>query len=160
MMPSRCYQFLLDAIKDPGEACIEWPYTLSRGYGQLSFGRRRRHGAHVVAYAVANNLTLPLPDGTCVMHACDNKRCFNPRHLRAGTPKDNTWDAMAKGRLANGTAVSTAKLTEDDVRFIRENYVRYNRSSGLGTGGLARRFGVVKSTIHRIIAGKGWNHVK
>ena len=33
-----------------------------------------------------------------VMHTCDNKRCINPAHLRAGTQSENLKDAYNKGR--------------------------------------------------------------
>lgn len=41
-----------------------------------------------------------IPKGFFVCHSCDNPKCINIKHLWLGTPKENTRDAMAKGRLA------------------------------------------------------------
>jgi hypothetical protein len=40
----------------------------------------------------------PIPKGLVVMHTCDNPRCFNVSHLVLGTYRDNTMDAIHKGR--------------------------------------------------------------
>ena len=34
-----------------------------------------------------------------ILHDCDNRRCCNPEHLRAGTHLENSRDAQARGRL-------------------------------------------------------------
>jgi len=34
-----------------------------------------------------------------VMHTCDNRKCFEPEHLRLGTDHENMRDASEKGRL-------------------------------------------------------------
>jgi len=167
-MPKQCYQFLLDAIASPGDACIEWPYGFfGSGYGQIHINQIS-YGVHVVAYVITHGLNIPLPAGTFVLHECDNRKCFNPRHLRAGTPKDNWRDAVDKGRMTvgvidngiKGTAHRNSKLTDDDVRFIRKHYVPYGNNSEFNTVGLARRFGVSQGLIAHIINRRNWTHVQ
>ena len=57
----------------------------------------RMRSLHRIAWEAHN--AEPIPEGMIVMHTCDNPPCCNPAHLVLGTPKDNTHDAISKGRL-------------------------------------------------------------
>ena len=50
-----------------------------------------------------------------------------------------------------------AKLTENDVRYIREHYKRGSRT--FGSPALAKKFGVHKQTILNIVNRKKWKHI-
>jgi Fe-S-cluster-containing dehydrogenase component len=64
------------------------------GYGNTSWGTASR-----IALELALGRRLGLRyELAC--HHCDNPPCCNPAHLFAGSHKDNTQDAMRKGRLA------------------------------------------------------------
>lgn len=66
--------------------CLLWTGPLDKdGYGSFHFRRRRRR-AHRVAYFHAFGA---IPDGCVVHHACQNRNCVNPAHLRLATVKDN-----------------------------------------------------------------------
>ena len=106
-------------------------------------------GAHRYSYELAYG---PIPDGLCCCHRCDNPQCINPEHLFLGTRSDNLQDAVRKGRMAHGETQGNSKLTEVDVRAIREDKV--------STGSiLGEKYGVHPNTIYAIKKGLTWKHV-
>ena len=84
----------------------------SDGYGCINV-KGKICSAHRVSYEL---LVGAIPEGTSVLHSCDNRYCINPDHLFLGTQLDNVHDMMAKGR-AN---FNTMKLTETQIEEIRE----------------------------------------
>ena len=114
------------------------------------YGRFRRTMAHRVAYELIHG---PIPDGLIVRHRCDNKPCCNPYHLLAGTKRDNSNDAVRRGRLAYGERSGKTRLTIEDVSYIRQNPER------MKIGELAARFSVCKATISYIRSGRSWKKV-
>jgi hypothetical protein len=88
-----------------------------------------------------------------------------------GTHYDNMQDMKKKGRAASGDSsgrrlhpertargerASHAKLTEQDVRIIRERYASEHRVGGI----LAREYGVAMNTIYAIVKHKTWTHIE
>ena len=112
---------------------------------------------HRLVYCEANDVTLSAIKGKVVRHTCDNPRCINPEHLLLGTQLDNVQDRQVRGRTTRGMQIIQAKLTEADVLFIRDNYVRCSKE--YGTVGLAHKFSVNKATISRILNRELWAHV-
>ena len=125
-----------------------WIWTGQKN--DAGYGRFKRTMAHRVAYALIHG---PIPEGLIVRHRCDNKPCCNPYHLLLGTNRDNSNDAMRRGRLAYGERSGKTKLTAADVSYIRQN------PQGLKIGPLAAQFGVCKATISYIRSGRSWKMV-
>jgi len=132
-----------------------WPWTASVtkwGYGRFRVHGRRGDKAHRFSWELHNG---PVPPGLFVCHRCDNPPCVNPDHLFLGTPKDNTGDMVAKGRLRPGRmpgeANPNAKLTREIARAIRAAHV-----AGVSLGRIAKRFEIGESTAWRVISNQAW----
>jgi hypothetical protein len=70
----------------------------SVGYGKMMVEPGFITEAHRAAYILVHG---SIPAGLYILHSCDNKRCVNPNHLRAGTPVDNMRDMHQRGRDNN-----------------------------------------------------------
>lgn len=130
-----------------------WPWTAGRktsGYGSF-----QHDGKSLSASRVAFFLThgyWPL----LACHHCDNPPCCNPGHLFDGTPLDNIWDAVAKGRMCRtpGEDRWTSKLTDDQVMAIRRRYAAGDRIAAI-----AADFPVNDKNVFAIGTGQTWTHL-
>jgi hypothetical protein len=141
---------LLHRTRVTADGCWEWQGSRDTGgYGMISWNAKYQK-AHRVSYQAFTG--KPIPAGMVVCHNCDNPRCINPNHLRIGTMKENMADRDAKGRRdVKGEQIGTSKLTAKDVFDIR--------ASELSLSVLAAMYGVDKSNVHLIRAGKSWKHL-
>ena len=148
------------------DACWVWTGSRRGSYGRF-FLQGRTFKANRIAFELCKG---PIPDGMFVCHRCDNPLCVNPSHLFAGTPRENTQDAVRKGRIAagdrhgshvhpdawaRGERQGSSKLTADQVRIIRRSYA----PGEVTLAELAKRFGVSEQTISYIVNNKRWQHV-
>lgn len=120
---------------------------MKSGYGQIN-DRGTVKYVHRVAYEAASG---PAPLGLQVLHNCDNRRCVNKLHLFVGTLQDNMDDMTSKRRQAHGARCFHAKLTAEQVQYIR--------SSCEKQAVLADRFGVTQSNVSFIRSEKSWLYV-
>lgn len=120
---------------------------------------------HVAAWEMEHG---PVPAGQCILHRCDRPPCFRLQHLFLGTKRDNSQDALSKGRLKLhpenlrpgyhgpvGAGHYKAKLTEKDAREARQL-----SRQGMTQRELAARYGVSQSTIWALLAGRSWRHLQ
>ena len=146
------------AMGNPDEC---WPWLAAkkneRGYG--SFGLCFEGKTYIVSSnQVAIYLTKGWPDDPKLhsCHHCDNPPCCNGAHLFYGTHRENHQDAARKGRcalqvhpgLTTGTRSPNAKLTAEEVRFIRE--------CGMPQAELAVLFELSQSRISLVVNRKSY----
>lgn len=124
--------------KIPGGCWIWHGDTINTGYGRLRYHNREQL-AHRISWELTHG--QPVPKGMWVFHSCDNPLCVNPAHLYVGRP--------------HYAQLGQAKLSEDTVRTIRAEW----QTGSASMGELARRFGVNKRTIFRVVHGDNWSYV-
>lgn len=132
------------------ESCWLWRGSLNHdGYGHFSLNNKIIK-AHRASWILSGNT---ISNGLIIRHKCvGNRSCLNPEHLETGTAKDNANDRVRDGTHRFGELSPSAKLTEIQVREIK------NRSDELNTL-LGIEFGVSRGTIHSILKGKSWKHI-
>lgn len=133
------------------DACHLWTAArLKNGYGIFNAdGGRQNQYAHRVAWELAHG--SPAPKDRQVQHTCDVRACVNPRHLKLGTPADNTRDMMVRGRYKQGES-AMAPLPP-----LRTNGFAWGSERvrlGISMRELSRRTGINRGTLSYLESGR------
>lgn len=102
-------KFWAKVSPEPNSGCWLWLGSCDHhGYGQM-----RVDGRGIMATHVSLQLAGVLKpfEGACARHKCDNPPCVNPDHLIWGTLKQNSHDALSRGRAnLNGLKIGHEKM--------------------------------------------------
>jgi len=143
---------------NPDTGCWEWTGAVrgKHNYGSYSHEGKTRTTHRLVAAEYYRGI----PDGSLVLHHCDNTICLRFNHLYFGTHADNMRDMVERGRGNHtphmGEENGNAKLTDQAVRDIRVLFSR----DGVTRQSLSKTYGVSHSVVARVITGKAWSHVR
>lgn len=118
-----------------GSPCWTWQGCKNDGYGR-AWANGRHIYAHRLFYEMRHGT---IPPGLQTDHLCRNRACVNPEHLELVSNAVNTQRGIA------------TKLSEDDVRAIRESPFGYKK--------LAREYGVTPSSIRAVKRRETWKDV-
>lgn len=144
-------RFWANVAKAGDDQCWLWIASKRGDYGQIV--RSGKNGPWDLVHRLSWKMHFgEIPTGLFVLHRCDQPVCVNPSHLFLGTQAVNMADMAAKGRRAVGEKHGCAKLTNQEAQQIR-----------LATGfheAIAMRFGISRSTVGRIKAGKSWKDME
>ena len=136
---------------DDPDACWLWTGHIGEnGYGNF-YAKGRQYKAHRVSYFTEHG---GIDNDRLVLHRCDVRACVNPAHLFLGTPKDNSQDAVRKGRNTQlyGEQNGKTKLTRAAVLAIR----RICKRDGVYQKTVAKQFGVSEATVSYVVNGGRW----
>lgn len=124
--------------------CMLWSGLKSaKGYGRVFLG-----GQYLEAHRLSLRLSAGEPPqrGMHAAHSCTNKHCVAPAHLRWATPAENEADKTH----------TWGRLTAEQRRAIRADRDR----SGDSCAVLARRHGISKSAVWRLIFGQSYRNIE
>lgn len=138
------YRFWSKLGPPTARGCREYTGVISKnGYG-IFWWRRTSFYAHRMAYALYYGPAGM--DDAVVMHLCDNRKCCEPTHLRLGSVSENNKDRHRKGRTLRGLDLPQTKLTDEQIREIRNKY-----DAGKSQYDLALEYGIGQPHVSRIV---------
>lgn len=139
------------------DECWPWKAAPRSKRTGFEYGAFWLNGRHQPAHRIALILSgVDVPEGMVACHKCDNPPCCNPKHLFPGTRKENNDDKVRKGRHYRGENYWNAKLTREQVEFIRAQRPPGAKSFKPGqAAALAQQFGVTAQYISELM-NKGW----
>ena len=135
---------------DGVNGCWEWTGFIDKsGYGRIKIGgvSERAHRASYVCFVG------DIPEDRMILHKCDNRSCCNPKHLYAGTPEDNVFDMMERGRWAKEKKGVTKLLSKEEIISI-VGLLDFGTNEQI-----AKKFGVKSYIISNIRSGKTYSSV-
>ena len=152
-------RFWIKVNKKGEDECWNWlGHKLPSGHGVFGIYKKRTY-AHRFSWELHFG---KIPKGLYVCHKCDNGSCVNPKHLFIGTQKENMQDMSKKGRgihpeekRARGSKNGNSKLTEKEVKEIREKYIPFKITHKK----LAQEYNVSEPTIKNILNRKVWANI-
>jgi len=113
---------------------------------------------HISIHRAVATLYVPNPDNLPeVDHKDTNKMNNHYTNLEWVSTKENRDRAIRNGLHRVGADTYNHIFTEDDIRYIRQNY-KY-KDSEFGTTGLAKKFNTNGSRIWKIVNNKVWKHL-
>lgn len=147
-------QWLKDHAFHTDDECLYWPFGINRfnGYAAgINFGGVRAPASRVMCILAHGSPRRPNLDAA---HSCRNgrKACVNPKHLSWKTHRENEADKVIHGTLRRGEELKCSRLTERQVRKIRELCDR----PGAVQKDIATKYGIARSAICRIAKRKAW----
>jgi hypothetical protein len=101
----------------------------------------------------AFNGPMPTP-GLDAAHSCHRPLCWNGRHLRWATRKENMADQLIDGTRNQGERNGGSRLTEAQVYEVRRLY-----DEGVQPTELAIRYGIAKNHVHQIGRRTRWRYL-
>ena len=145
-------RWLAEHVSHTGRLCLIWPFArLPDGRGFLKKGKITVMASRLMCEMAHGRPPTPKHEAA---HSCGkgHDACVNPTHLRWATKAENNFDKVIHGTIAKGEMLPQAKLTTKDVLAIRRSSSRRIL--------LARRYGVSRSCIGKIITRLNWRHVR
>lgn len=124
------------------------PYVTEKKYPVYTYTGKKM-GARKAAWILSGKT---VNEGELVISICGVDYCCNPEHCRTISRKNLPRMINLHAEKRTGEKNKLAKLTENDVIFIKE----HSEIKGVD---LANKFNVHPSLISRIRGGRCWKHI-
>lgn len=131
------------------------------GYKQVcvSLGSRSNKKLFKIHRCVAESFIDNSENKPFINHKDGNKINNKVDNLEWTTPKENTEHAIRTGlmEIKRGSSNQLAKLTDEQVKYIRENYIP--RDKEFGCNALCKRFNIGRTTFSEVVHYKTYTNV-
>jgi hypothetical protein len=147
-------EFLENALLTDTEDCIIWPYGTRRGYGDIRIGEHKKFAHREICCRAHGPPPTPSHEAA---HSCNVRSCVNYKHIRWATRIENESDKKIHGTRYkvwehnNGVRSSSARLTEDQVHWIR-----HQLELGIHIWEIAKHLGMGTTSIRNIRDNRKW----
>ncbi|MFG3613126.1 NUMOD4 domain-containing protein [Rummeliibacillus stabekisii] len=143
------------------------PGLTKAGYNTVSLHKNSSRKTFYIHKLVAEHFIPNLHNKRVVNHLDGNKTNNQVSNLEWATYSENSRHALATGLFkptssnkngkVQGENNYAARLTEEDVRFIRNNTI--NHGGNISRKEMSETFGVGITTIANILYRRSWKHV-
>lgn len=133
---------------------IQDKYKKGHQHGVLWYNNNYVQAHRIMFHNFIEDVPIYKPGEKIVIHKCsheNNGRCINPWHLKLGTSKENTKDAMGSQTLylyGSNDKNPNSKLTNNEIEEIRKL-----KNSGLSQQKIANMYNINQSQVSRY-----WNN--
>ena len=141
--------------KRSGKTMILKPFLNEFGYFRIRLYKKKIGITLFVSRLVALTFIKNTMQKPHVAHKDGNRTNNNINNLYWATAKENCFDKIKHGTHQIGSKNPFSKLTEKDVLAIKKL-----RSEKVEFKIIANKFNVKPCTIHNIIYGRSWKHLK
>jgi len=148
-MEASDWMRFMEKIEIQDNGCWLW----TRHIGQNGYGRFGLNGKVYECHRLMleEKLGRPIHKKLDTRHLCGVKACCSPDHLEEGTKKENAADMKIHGTLVCGEKHYNAKLTDNDIRAIRQDPRPASE--------IAKSYKVSQSNVWCIKQHSTWKHI-
>jgi len=135
-----------DLLTPNKNGCLDWTGAMNgRGYGLTRVNTNEK----IYTHRLALQLEGVDIDGLFVLHSCDRPSCCNPKHLRTGTPSENTNDMLIRKRYGKIATINEEQCLE----------IRRLKKTGIPQWRLGETYGISQAQVSRIVNNAQWKHI-
>jgi hypothetical protein len=159
MSTDELYEWIKGKLVEENNGCKLWNGANLKGYGLITINgvTTKLH-----RFVLEQKLQRKIAENMCALHSCNNPSCCNSDHITEGSNKENVeykvkCQRQSRGEshsvLMKGEKNANAKLTENDVREIRDATGKILQSE------LAKKYNVSRTHISAVQLKRLWGHV-